>query len=58
MEFCSICPRKVSFVPEKFPENPRMAKEKYGMYACIQWNVAILVIYYLTHKQYKLYAHK
>ena len=23
----------MSFVPEKFPENPRMAPEKYGMYA-------------------------
>ena len=22
----------MSFVPEKFPENPRMAPEKYGMY--------------------------
>ena len=32
-EFCSICPRKMSFVPEQFSENPRMAPEKYGMYA-------------------------
>ena len=31
-EFCSICPRKMSFVPEKHPESPRMAPEKYGMY--------------------------
>ena len=32
-EFCSICPRKMSFVPENIPESPRMAPEKYGMYA-------------------------
>ena len=25
----------MSFVPEKFPENPRMAPEKYGMYVCL-----------------------
>ena len=25
----------VTFVPEKFPENPRMAPEKYGMYVLI-----------------------
>ena len=31
-EFCSICPRKISFVPENIPESPRMASEKYGMY--------------------------
>ena len=31
-EFCSICPRKMSFVPEKIPKNPRMAPEKCGMY--------------------------
>ena len=31
-EFCSIFPRKMSFVPEKIPESPRMALEKYGMY--------------------------
>ena len=31
-EFCSICLRKMSFVPENLPESPRMAPEKYGMY--------------------------
>ena len=41
-EFCSICPRKMSFVPEKFPENPRIAPEKYGMYG-LNFNEHLLV---------------
>ena len=40
-EFCSTCPRKMSFVPEKFPENPRMAPEKYGMYVKGRWEMEV-----------------
>ena len=41
----------MSFVPEKIPENPRMAPEKYGMYALwlrfkflLNWNTLKLNI--------------
>ena len=37
--FAVFVPEKMSFVPENFPKNPRMAPEKYGMHD----NVIIIV---------------
>ena len=37
--FAVFVPGKISFVPEKLQENPRMAPEKYGMYVRCRFEV-------------------
>ena len=43
----------MSFVPEKFPENPRMAPEIYGMYGCM-WIITWTILFQQFYKAYVL----